>query len=657
MERVDPMSANVIHARQIGLLRASSPRCAVSDGWRRCCYAVLLILSGQMGWAAADETVQPEPEATNFATQVAPFLANYCVDCHSGSAAEGGIDLEHYQDSANIQADYELWETVVRLINERQMPPADEEQPTADEIEAAIAGLDVEFATFDCTTEQHPGSVTIRRLNKAEYDNTIRDLVGLNLNLADDFPSDDVGNGFDNISDVLSIPPILLEKYLTASAKVADAVMDDAQVRLRVFPHQSTSDEDKAEVARRNIVEFAEKAFRRPVSSTEEDRLFEIVIFAWQRDVSEVDIYKTVISAILSNPNFLFRVEQDPDVESGQRIRQLNSYELASRLSYFLWSSMPDEELFALAASDALTDEAVLVAQAQRMLLDPKARALVDNFAGQWLQLRDVATLSPDPDAFPEFDSGLRSAMRRETEEFVASLIREDRSVLDFLGADYTYVNQRLAEHYGIEGVQGDEFRRIKLASGRRGILTHASILTLTSNPTRTSPVKRGKWVLDNILAEPPPPPPPGVPELAEGGETLGTLREQMEQHRADPNCAACHRTMDALGFGLENFDATGAWREQDGKFTIDASGGLPGGRNFSSPADLMQVLVEEKSEQFCRCLSEKLLTYALGRGLSSYDRCTIQKSLDELQANEYRFSSLVKTIVTSDPFTMREAK
>jgi hypothetical protein len=240
---------------------------------------------------------------------------------------------------------------------------------------------------------------------------------------------------------------------------------------------------------------------------------------------------------------------------------------------------------------------------------------------------------------------------------FFETMIREDRSVLEFLNADFTYVNGRLARHYGIDEVSGDEFQRVPLGDGRRGILTHAGILMLTSNPTRTSPVKRGKWILENILAEPPPPPPPDVPELEEGAETLGSLREQMEQHRSNEACAVCHRTMDALGFGLENFDAIGAWRDRDGRFDVDASGELPGGRSFNGASELMQILVEEKKQQFCRCLAGKMLTYSLGRGLDSYDRCTVKDAVSALEEGEYRFSSLVASIVTSDPFTMREAR
>ncbi|MCA9057538.1 MAG: DUF1592 domain-containing protein, partial [Planctomycetaceae bacterium] len=321
----------------------------------------------------------------------------------------------------------------------------------------------------------------------------------------------------------------------------------------------------------------------------------------------------------------------------------------------FLWSTMPDQQLMILAKAGKLRDPAVLKLQVRRMLSDPRSQALVDNFAGQWLQLRDVDRLMPDPDRFPTFDGELRTAMRRETELFFATMMQEDRSVLEFLTADFTFVNERLAQHYGMKDVTGPEFQRVALGPERRGVLTHAGILMLTSNPTRTSPVKRGKWILENFLAEPPPPPPPNVPLLEESAETLGSLREQMEQHRSNPSCAVCHTNMDALGFGLENFDAIGAWRSKDGRFDIDPSGTMPSGRDFQGASELMQILAEEKKSEFCRCLAAKMLTYALGRGLTPYDRCTIRQITESLEKNDYRFSGLVDAIVTSPAFTMRE--
>ena len=584
-------------------------------------------------------------------------METHCVGCHSGEEPEAGLRFDKYTNDAHIQEDIELWEKALRMIRERQMPPADEPQPTADEVVAISEAIATEMAGYDCSSLMRPGRVTLHRLNKIEYDNTIRDLTGLSLNLSSSFPSDDVGDGFDNIGDVLAIPPLLMEKYLAAAETVAAEVLANETARNRIIIHKPGDGLNEVEAARMNMRAFASRAFRRPITDGEEERLFALMKLAYETGSSDKEIFETLVAAVLSNPHFIFRVEKDPTDDDADGIRELDSFELASRLSYFLWSSMPDDRLFKLAREGELTKLNILASEARRMLTDPKARALVDNFAGQWLQLRDVSRLQPDPDLFPAFDDELRVAMRTETEQFFETMIREDRSVLEFLTADYTFVNERLAQHYGIPDINGNEFRKVSLATGRRGVLTHASILMLTSNPTRTSPVKRGKWILDNILAEPPPPPPPNVPELEEGTETLGTLREQMEQHRSNPACSACHLKMDSLGFGMENFDAIGAWRDADGRFDIDASGELPGGRKFDGASELMQILVDEKKTEFCRCLSGKLLTYALGRGLDTYDRCTVNDLVKSLEENDYRFSALVTEIVTSPAFRMREAK
>ncbi len=604
---------------------------------------------------AGEETAAAEVGQA-FRDRIVPFFNSYCLDCHSGDEAEAKLNLDRYEDSALIQTDYAIWERVRRMMAEGQMPPSDYDQPSQAEVMDCIEAIDQQLEAFDCDASKHPGRVTIRRLNRVEYNNTLRDLLGLDLDLAADFPTDDVGNGFDNMGDVLTISPILLEKYVAAARLASDAAFADEAARNRILIHQASNDEEKIEMARKNIRAFAERAYRRPLSDDEVDRLFRLMVIAFQKGSAEDEIFKTAVTAVLASPQFLFRVELDPAPDDEDRVRELNSYEIATRLSYFLWSSMPDEELFSLAREDKLQDHSVIKGQVKRMLADPKADALVKNFAGQWLQLRDVELLNPNPEQFASFDNDLRQSMRRETELFFESVIREDRSVLDFLNADYSYVNARLAKHYGINDVKGDDFHRVQLDGRRRGVLTHASILLLTSNPTRTSPVKRGKWILDNILGEAPPPPPPDVPELSDDAETFGSLRERMQQHRDNQSCAVCHQKMDTLGFGLENFDATGAWRDKDGRFDIDPSGQLPGGRHFGDAAELMNILAEEKSDAFCRCLTEKLLTYALGRGLRSYDRCTVKDIVKKLEENDHRFSTIVTEIVTSPPFLLRES-
>jgi hypothetical protein len=415
---------------------------------------------------------------------------------------------------------------------------------------------------------------------------------------------------------------------------------------------------DDREAARRVIERFATRAFRRPVRAEEVERYLALADDAARNGETFERRIQLAVTAILLSPHFLFRVELDPPGSAGGQVRPLDDFELASRLSYFLWSSMPDEELFRLARQGRLHEDGVLEAQARRMLKVAKARALVDNFAVQWLQLRGLRTAARDPARFPRYDAPLRAAMREESERFFETILFEDRSVLEFLDADFTFVNDRLAAHYGLPPVDGSKFRRVALTDDRRGgLITQASVLTVTSNPTRTSPVKRGKWVLEQILGAPPPPPLPDVPELSEGAkdDRPSTLRQRLEAHRANPNCANCHAKMDPIGFGLENFDATGAWRTRDGSLPIDASGSLPSGPSFRGPEGLKAFLMAREDE-FARCLTQKMLTYALGRGLGPADREAVDRAVVALARDGYRFSRLVVEVVKSDPFRKRSA-
>jgi hypothetical protein len=412
---------------------------------------------------------------------------------------------------------------------------------------------------------------------------------------------------------------------------------------------------DRTEAARKVLTAFAHDAFRRPVESDEVARMMRLFAVADRQGDPFQEAIKLPLKAVLVSPNFLYRVEADPLEPSA--IRSISDSELAVRLSYFIWSTMPDATLFDLAEKGGLRKPGVLEAQVQRMLRDPKARALSENFAGQWLQLRTLKTLAPDRGYFPAWDESLRQAMIREAELFFENVMREDRSVMDFLNADYTFVNERLARHYGLENVSGSEFRKVSLPDGRHGgVITLASTLTVTSNPTRTSPVKRGKWILENILGTPPPPPAPDAGELPPTEQIKGTVRQQMEKHRANPNCAVCHARLDPLGLGLENFDAIGGWRTIDNKLPIDSSGVLPDGASFDGPAQLKKLLAG-KAGLFRRCLAEKLLTYALGRGLEYYDKCVLDEIVSKMTKDHDRFSSLVLAIVQSDPFQKRKGK
>ncbi len=639
-------------------------------------------------WAAVFAAEPARPPAAvqqSFEAKVLPLVKRYCLDCHSGADAERGVQLDKYRTVAAMFQDRATWGKVLKMLRARKMPPEDNPRPKNDEYKAVTAWLEATLGQAD-PAGPDPGRVTIKRLNRAEYTNTIRDLLGIDFNAAADFPSDDVGYGFDNIGDVLTLPPLLMEKYLDAAEQIAAKAIaaDKPGSRRRIFiavPGAKLSPEAAAEQILRRL---ATRAYRRPISDVELARLLKLFASARaqgdeggglkptlrpaataraQSDRFEAGM-QLALQAILVSPHFLFRVELDPEGSGGRQIRTLNEYELASRLSYFLWSSMPDDELFDQAARGKLREN--LDRQVQRMLGDAKSKALVENFAGQWLQLRNLDLAAPDKSQFPAFDNDLRRAMRTESEMFFASVVREDRSVLELLDADYTFVNARLARHYGLEGIEGDQFRRVSLpagdgreaASARGGVLTQAAVLTVTSNPTRTSPVKRGKWVLENILGTPPPDPPPNVPMLRDDAKAVatGTLRQRMEQHRKDPNCAVCHKEMDALGFALENFDAVGAWRSKDGKFPIDAAAQLPDGRSFNGPRELKAILRGGK-EQFARCLAEKLLTYALGRGVESYDRPAVDGIVNAAKAGDYKFSTFVLGIVRSDPFQKRRGK
>jgi hypothetical protein len=407
--------------------------------------------------------------------------------------------------------------------------------------------------------------------------------------------------------------------------------------------------------ANKILATLARRAYRRPPSKPEVDELANLAATVRRNGDSFDEGIRVGLQAILMSPNFLFRVEHDP---RGAGINTVDDYNLASRLSYFLWSTMPDEDLLRAAAHKELTRPAVLEAQVRRMLNDPKSHALVENFAAQWLGLRLLERKKPDPAHFPLVDDELLDAMRRETTLFTRAIMQEDRSVLDFLDGCFTFVNGPLALYYGIPGVTGEDFQRVELDGRKRGgVMTQGAILSVSSYATRTSPVIRGKWVLENLLGTPPPPPPPDVPPLQESN--IGkdaSLRQRLEQHRANPACAVCHRQMDPIGFGLENYDAAGAWRDNEGSFPIDSSGTLPGGTSFNGPGELKRVL-RNQSGLFARNLTEKMLTYALGRGLEPYDRPAVDRIVERLAANDYRFSTLVTEIVNSTPFRMRRGE
>ncbi len=639
----------------------------------RYCGAVLLCmligaLSGSLAFAAASSRTDSRYSRTktkiDFTRDVKPVLDEYCSGCH-GEKKKGGLDLRIYTNQSLALRDRPVFEKMFSKLQSHEMPPQNKPQPTLAQSEALTNWLTASFFACDCR-HPDPGRVTIRRLNRAEYNTTIRDLLGVDFQPASDFPADDSGYGFDNNGDVLSVSPLLMEKYLTAAEHIMNSVFqkatNDASAGEYSAAYRSLMEPGEVRApklvrARQIISGFASRAFRRPVTANEQQRFLELYKSLDAPGEPFDHSIKLILEAVLISPQFLFRGDVQPEPDNVREIHKIDEYALASRLSYFLWSSMPDEELTTLAARRSLRKN--LEAQVKRMLNSKKSHALVENFAGQWLQLRNLKLAMPDRKQFPAFNDNLRAAMEKETEMFFESIWLENRSILDLLEADYSFVNESLAKLYGLEGIKGESFRRVSLkGTHRSGLLSQASILTITSNPTRTSPVKRGKWVLENILGAPPPPPPPDVPELKEGKEALtGSLRQRMEQHRSNPNCASCHARMDPIGFGFENFDAIGAWRDKEQEFAIDSSGKLTTGESFNGPGELKTLLLSQKREDFVRCLSEKLLVYALGRGLEYYDKCAVQEISKSVVKGDYKFSALIFAIVKSAPFQMRRGE
>ncbi len=779
-----------------------------------------------------------EKNTSDFSQNGVLFLEQYCFTCHGGDQPAAELSLDSFTDNHSLIKNRDVWERILDMITTGQMPPSDGDQPSMEESESFVAHVEAIFEHADRTAKPDPGRVTVRRLNKVEYKNTVRDLLGADFNPTENFPADDVGHGFDNIGDVLTMSPLLMERYLEAAEAIATRVVllkrppplkryqgssslepkhdDVPNERFRLLDPSATeawkSGPFTADATYLNIFPDAEVVYRATLyAETDSERPVEVALFiqgealeiltppdkltrlvgvdptvdnnikvlktfkitaqdakktqtietfitgipniervgiamvkpvdgkphaklqirslwsegplesrpdshfkilectpeisqaeqtrevltrllrrGYRRTPTEDEIeqlaqfvesiqsdgavweagIQTAIKVVLCSPKFLFRLELDDRPQTPDPY-PIDEFQLASRLSYFLWSSMPDDELLGLAEKGQLTVN--LKSQIQRMLADPKVSELGRNFGSQWLQIQRLITAAPDLEKFPTFTGSLRLAMLKETELFVESIFREDRSILDLIDADYTFLNQTIANHYGIidtqgnwmghkepvpggEEIKGRSFRRVKLqGTSRGGILSHASVLTVTSNPTRTSPVKRGRWVLEQILGTPPPPPPPDVPELEEEGEKVHatTLRERLEQHREDPACANCHAKMDPIGFALENYNAIGSYRWKDGEVDIDTTAELPDGTMLHGITDLKRV-IQDRKQQFARCLVEKMLTYALGRGLEYYDRSTVERIVAQLETQDYKSSVLITEIVKSDPFRLR---
>jgi hypothetical protein len=779
--------------------------------------ALLLVVGSAAAMCAADEpSATPSPvKASAEQSDFKQFVESNCLECHDNATRTAGLSLDAMM-AVDFGQNQEAWEHVVRKLSARQMPPQDSARPAENEYEAAVAWL---AASLDsaAATQLNPGRTeTFRRLNRAEYQNAIGDLLEIDIDAASLVPPDESSHAFDNVT-VTDLSPAQLNRYLTAAQEISslaigrtsqkpgeaifrirpDITQDvhieglpfgtrggtlishnfsqdgeyEVQVRLmrdrndeveslhephelevlldrksikrftvkppekgashasldahlkarfkttagphkvgvtflatsaslqetmrqplnvhfnfyrhprlgpavyqvsiigpfdasgsgdtpsrrRIFGFQTADSGDEEDRAKHILANLTRRAYRRPAG--EDDLKKPMELFREGRAEGDFDAgIEMALASILMNPQFLFHIERDPPGVPSATPYSMDNFELASRLSFFLWSSIPDDELLDLAASDKLSRPEVLEQQTRRMLADERSGSLTTNFAAQWLYLRNLESVNPDMRLFPDFDDNLRQAMRRETELFFESIVREDRSVLGFIKADYTYLNERLAKHYGIPHIYGSHFRRVALEDGsqRGGLLRHASILAVTSYATRTSPVIRGQWVLKNLVGAPPPPPPANVPPLKDN-TVLSTLsvRERLEQHRADKACASCHQSIDPVGFALENFDALGRWRESEAGKPVDASGGFVDGSEFVGTSGLEEALLK-RPELFVRTLTEKLMTFALGRGIEYYDAPAVRKIMAKARKNDYHFSELAVGIVESVPFRMR---
>lgn len=750
--------------------------------------------------------------ATTYTKEIAPLLENYCYHCHGDGESKGKLALDDFKDLSTHLNDRKQWLAVWRNLRSQIMPPSDKDQPTPAERKRLLDWIEQDVFKLD-PNNPDPGRVTIRRLNRAEFQNAVFDLLGVEYDTREVFPADDTGYGFDNNGDVLSISPLLMEKYIAAADEVvalalpkgaaaqvprvdieggnfkasgdpatnaswlpfakpqhvkvdqdirwegtyqvkieyaihgaSEATTDEAQLQVsaggkkigevslgwdqrRVIeltgnvplragrqsfeinltparrPQPGEDDlfltvqrvivqgplggaqreyakgyrmifvdgpapenaADKERYARKIMRSFVSRAFRKPLDESTIDRLIAIVNEIAGRPGNDFqDGIKQAIATCLSSPRFLFRVEIQPEPNNPAKIVPLDEYSLASRLSFFIWDSVPDDELLSLAFNNKL--RANLSKQLDRMLKDPRSQRLVKSFVGQWLQARDLETVAmstktilgkaTNREAARVFDPRLRSDMQRETEMLFDFILREKRPAEELISARYSFLNERLAKFYGISGVTGEEFQTVDLTDHpeRGGLLTQGTFLMVTSNPTRTSAVKRGLFVLDNLLGSPPPPPPPNIPKLEDAipGKANPTQREMMEIHRKKPDCRGCHARMDPIGLGLENFNALGQFRTEDRGQPIDSSGKLLTGEKFADVATLKKILSGKRKQDFYRTLSEKLLTYAIGRSVEIYDSTTINRLTARMEKNDGSLRELIQGIIESTPFQKR---
>lgn len=646
------------------------------------CFTLLSsLISGSC--ARADEASEKRNAwKADYEAKVLPIIRAKCLECHRGEKTEGEFDLSKYLDGDAAVEAGDAWERVARRVRLNEMPPKDSPGLTDPEKSAFHRWVDSRPGQDLCrqlasdeTQSWYRGHVMSRRLTRTEYANAIRDTIGVTVSTNELPPSDGAGGeGFDTVGDTLFTSTIHLEKYLAIADRGIDLLLNSSQTPAEidaalarsgsllkmVWPVSNSDESGQRErelvAVRETLAAFAKLAWRRPPSQDELSRLADLFSKNRDRKRNFIESIREPLKAILVSPHFLFVVESEP-IEPG--VQRLTSYQLAMRVSLLLWSSIPDVELMRCADDASIYDDAVLMAQVKRMLSDPRSRALGENFGLQWLGLRDFLDAVPDKTVFPEYEAALAHDMLEEPIQFVTGVFRDDRPLTDLIQSDYTFLNPRLASHYGWDIPGEDVWQRVPVSDPRRGgVITMASVLTRSSYPRRTSPVLRGRWVLEEVLGAAVPPPPPNVPALDEsnGAANAMTLRARLEAHRLKAECASCHDRMDPLGFGLENFDAIGRWREMDAGMPIDARGTLPSGENFSGPQELKSIVLK-RSDEFKRHFVRKLLGFALGRELNKFDACVVDACLKRLAAENDRSGVVVEEIVLSYPFQYRYYK
>ncbi|MCA9130732.1 MAG: DUF1592 domain-containing protein [Planctomycetales bacterium] len=623
-------------------------------------FATLIIVGARPSDGRAQEVAGEEFQERKaiaedyFQKRVTPFIKDYCLDCHSNKRpTEAGVNFSPALKSPGHAAFGQQWKNAVAMVKAHDMPPEGMEQPSDEDRQMFVDWL----AKVKFLSPEDPGPFVIRRLTKTEYGNTLRDLFGVETSIVDRLPDEVSGAGYLN-----SLSPLQLEHYLSIADEVLDHILPTAddpptEIQHRLFGEWPVIEADSRAAAHTIAQSFARKAYRRPPSQAEVEVLLRVFDLGSENKLTFRQALRLMLKAVLVAPQFLF-ITPAEEVNAESEIVPLDDYQLASRISYLLWATMPDDQLMALADSDQLHDPSVLNAQVKRMLDDSRSRALFDGFGAQWLEVGELDTKVFDTTKFPQMTGRMRAAMYDEIRLFFESIMRENRSVADFIDSDYTFVNEDLASIYGSKAVKGPEMRRVRLADANRGgILGMPGILAATSFPNRTSAVKRGVWVLEKVLGEHVPPAPPDVPALEQQDrETVAnlTLRERTELHRSNPVCANCHRLLDPIGFGLERFDAIGRWRNvDDNGEPIDASGELPSGERFSSTQEL-KAIIAARTHQLSRNLLERLLAYALCRELAGYDEIVVDSLLQNIAADGYRMQTLVSAVVTSYPFTHR---